>query len=496
MKKLAYLLLSITFYLLPCEAFAFTKSNVSVLYVGGTSNFDNYGRGVDSLRLSISVAAREASFKALLESHFNNVKCIDAKDYNWKMSDGYDVTIMDGRPAKLSEGRGKYDRAQYIPVSFSRPMITIAEQGEFIGQYVGSKNDWYCLCLDADAHHTNFDHAIFKGPFPVTIKTTMKPTPATAFEYQFEYSEPIPKELPMWSVQSKGYGSTPGYRVGMVSRNDGYLDSPETEYISSGVCAKSPDAIALGRHGNYFTWGFSADPQDMTPEGREVFCNVVAYMAQFAGQTPIARKFNERISPRSYMDATLYLCNPAGYADYKKTIEGFNAQSRHQKDSLQNVVDNGGTISQMEEEIMSYPDMEIPSYEQFLQQQMGKDFEKFKTNTDAYAKYMKENRPYMYANFKQEDVTIDEDCKSLKIANNDKRILQKAISMFPDKKAKRILERYTLCRFKTKKEWQNWYKKYQDKLFFTESGGYLWLVNSREPGVVGNDYSVLDPSYK
>lgn len=36
----------------------------------------------------------------------------------------------------------------------------------------------------------------------------------------------------------------------------GFEDSPEAEVISSGVCAKSLDAVAIGRHGNFFHWGF------------------------------------------------------------------------------------------------------------------------------------------------------------------------------------------------------------------------------------------------
>ena len=55
--------------------------------------------------------------------------------------------------------------------------------------------------------------------------------------------------------------------------------------------------------------------------------------------------------------------------------------------------------------------------------------------------------------------------------------------------AETILKRYTLCRFETAKEWRDWYNRYHDKLFFTEGGGYLWLVNTFE-NVPGNDYRV------
>lgn len=58
-------------------------------------------------------------------------------------------------------------------------------------------------------------------------------------------------------------------------------------------------------------------------------------------------------------------------------------------------------------------------------------------------------------------------------------------------KAKRILYHYTLLRYDNAKQWRQWYNKYQSKLFFTESGGWLWLVNDLDPKTPGNDYSIL-----
>ena len=48
--------------------------------------------------------------------------------------------------------------------------------------------------------------------------------------------------------------------------------------------------VALGRHGNYFLWGFAAPPSEMTPEGRNCFLNAVHYIKQFDGQKPVVRK--------------------------------------------------------------------------------------------------------------------------------------------------------------------------------------------------------------
>ena len=90
---------------------------------------------------------------------------------------------------------------------------------------------------------------------------------------------------------------------------------------------------------------------------------------------------------------------------------------------------------------------------------------------------------------------IDEDVKSLGIANNDKRLIDKAIALWENNqdvgKAKRILKRYTLCRFDTPQQWRKWYDRYQDKMFFTESGGWFFMIDSQDPTVPGNDYNVL-----
>ena len=86
---------------------------------------------------------------------------------------------------------------------------------------------------------------------------------------------------------------------------------------------------------------------------------------------------------------------------------------------------------------------------------------------------------------------MDEDVKSLGIPNNDIRLLDTAISMLEQgkdtEKARRILSRYTQKDFPTAKAWHQWFVDNKDILFFTESGGWVWLVNSREPGA--NDYA-------
>ena len=93
--------------------------------------------------------------------------------------------------------------------------------------------------------------------------------------------------MKVWRVQTKDY---PEIDPGLVSDLYGFADSPDAEVIAQGVAGKGPDTLALGRQANFFLWGFSALPADMTPSGQRLFVNVVSYMRKFDGQMPLVRK--------------------------------------------------------------------------------------------------------------------------------------------------------------------------------------------------------------
>ena len=147
------------------------KQAVSVLYVGGSPEIETIGIGTppDPAIVAKSAAERMAAFEKFLKKNFKTVKVVDAKDYHFSMSDYYDVTIIDGTPAEIAPGirdvdeHGRmirYARPQYFPLDFNRPVITIAEAGENMGRRIGTKNDWYCLCLEDLALGWNASHPI------------------------------------------------------------------------------------------------------------------------------------------------------------------------------------------------------------------------------------------------------------------------------------------------------------------------------------------------
>ena len=485
---------------------AVKKTNLKVLYVGGHSDMEIFGeRDYDKVANAKSVKARTAAWKSFLETYFTTVKAIQGSEYNYKMSYDYDVTIIDGDPKPLEPRRtviqnGQYAKliyAKYFPDDFDRPVITIADESETVGRRMGVKNDWYCLCLLGHAYNMQTKNAIFKGPYKVKLTTEMRLTPVGAKEYAEMCHKPLPAKIPMWKVQNVDYQKQKGYKIGMVTRPWGYLDSPDAEIISGGESAKCYNAISIGRHANFLHWGFASSPADMTDEAKPVFLNAVVYISKFKGHRIIARKLNEGISTRTTIDERKYTISKDNYAQYANMISNANKQAKIAADSLKKVKATGGKISSTDEIYIQMGEnpQPVPSYIDYVKQRAGDLYEKFGTDAEAYEKYYTENRPYFYGSLNSYEVELDEDAKSLDIANNDKRILDKAISMWENntdvEKAKRILYRYTLLRYDNAKQWRQWYTKYQSKLFFTESGGWLWLVNDLDPKTPGNDYSVL-----
>lgn len=283
------------------------KSNLKILYVGGSPDINTISEKIDSLTVTQSVTRRMASFEKMLKQYFKQVMVIRAEDYRASLSDDYDVTIMDGRPREIepevrkTDAAGRiveYKRPGYLPYDFDRPMLMIAEMSSLLGSRIGLKTDWYCLCLDADAHHIRMDHPVFNGPFPMKMTIKMKPTPEAARDLPYFKGGFAPDSLPMWRVQKEGYSTKPGVRVGMVSRPGGFEDSPEAEVISGGVSAKTLDAVAIGRHRELSALGVRslACGYDRGSEDRVCQCCRLYFSIRRAD--PIARKYDDGIITR------------------------------------------------------------------------------------------------------------------------------------------------------------------------------------------------------
>lgn len=476
------------------------KSNLKVLYVGGNADYESFMEKRSSEEHEASVESRMQAFGDMLRDYFDSVAVINGKDYTPELSESYDVTVFDGRiptikPAiRETDAQGnitRYVRAQLLPEDFDCAAVTIGSVGEDVGRAIGSKNDWYCLCLDAHAHHFVKEHPIFHGPFKTELTLEMRPTPEDAFHYAYFSDEPIPDSILMWRVQTKGYKTDEGFPVGMVSRPWGYTDSPDAEYISSGVCAKTLDAVAIGRHGNFLTWGFAASPAYMTEEAKAVFANAICYIAQFKGKGMLVRKYNDRIATREYIKELTYLATMEPYEERVRWAEEANAEGVKKQAEARARKARGEELSNEDKYYLNFKPQKPMTLGQYLQRYEKEAYEILGEDLGAYPKYYSENRDYFYGGKGSYVMTVDEDCKAWGIPNNDKRLLEKAISCLEKgeetDRAQRILDRYTMCTFETPAEWRKWYDTYEKDIFFTESGGWVFMIDG--PATLpGNDY--------
>src|SRR5262245_34324013 len=147
------------------------------------------------------------------------------------------------------------------------------------------------------------NHPIFTTPLTPKIEIGSTATPENYRHYHG--GKDLPEKLATWKVQDGKLGQTVDY--GLVSGFHGFADSPDAEWISSGINSKGPSSMALGRHGNWFLWGFAGDPTQMTDSARQVFLNTVVWMKGFEGQAPLVAldQTAKQLEPRG---AVLDLC--------------------------------------------------------------------------------------------------------------------------------------------------------------------------------------------
>lgn len=338
------------------------------------------------------------------------------------------------------------------------------------------------MCLDAHAHGMRTDHEIFNQPVKVNLTLEEQPTPGS-YAYYKEGAD-LGESMSMWRVQTEGYLTHPGQLIGIVSRNSGFFDSPDVEWISGGVNSKGPEAVAIGRHGNFFHWGFAASPTYLTDEAKDVFCNAVHYIAKFEGKTPVARKVSG-VMIRSAIDDAIESMSEEGYAATVTRYEEIRADIEKGNAEIQAKIDNGEEVSKMEKQSLGFPPVETPSRTSRAERLVSAEMrEELGDDPEKLSKYLAKIKPYVYPKGWYE-LNVDVDLMEIGIANNDPALLEKAIEMLgADSEevktlGQTLLTRYTSQSFETQKDWANWLEAKRSKLFFTEAGGYKWLVNER-----------------
>ncbi|RBQ09016.1 protein-disulfide reductase DsbD domain-containing protein [Pedobacter miscanthi] len=409
---------------------------------------------------------RMADFKAFLELRFTEVKVVDVADYKPDMSDGVDVTLMDAGPVNM-------------PANFNRPMVLMHAMAPNVGLPLGLKFDWYCQCLDDEALNIKTDHPIFNTPNAVKLTMVKKPTPGSFFNGH--QAATTPKEMEMWQVVKQGFSSKEPYLIGMVSHGEGFNDSPDAESISGGVCLKNAEAVALGRQGNYFMWGFAGSPDYMTDEAKDVFVNAICYIKKFDHKAAMVKKV--QIETRSGIDELVYRLNKDLYNQAIVSRREGNLRMLKMQQELKDKKAKGEDIGHGNEMFLKMPvTNDTQSFEDYVKGFAGDSlFRLYGTNIGHYHKYYRENYEYFYPSGVY-TLQLDRDAQKLGISNRKVALLDKCVSLLEHGKdvamAQRLLERYTTQNFTKAADWRNWLNQNRNNLFYTESGGFKFMVNT------------------
>ena len=416
-KKIYSILIFIIVLFSSCNE---TENKLNVLFVGFNPNSTQTKLKGRKLELRKN---RIAEFKELLGKEFN-LKIVFSEDYKPQLSKKYDVTIFDETPKPIGEvERSLYsmDRKmklkKYLPDNFSSPSLFIGRVGDMMYITRPTKFQRKCICLAGYALNIRKDHKIFNEPNKVNLTIKKEKTPRGIFN--FLNGKTMSDKIDMWKVQTEDYKDGQGYFIGEVLNGDGFNDSPDCEFISGGESDKDIDAMAIGRNGNMLHWGFSASPKFMTQEAKKVFINAIYYIKNFKGQIP--------------------------YVDFLASAK---------------------------------TDLEFKLYRGYFKKEL---MEKFGNDKEKCKKYYLENWDYTYAKGMSK-FFVDEDAKEMGIALNDKKILDACIQLLHKEesfqKGIRLLKKYTHKSFETKLEWENWYSKNKNQLFYSEVGGYKFYSNA------------------
>ncbi len=481
-KELALFLVSLISALTAGVAVAGeTTPKLRVLYVGqNPDTVEGYTYGGKPEYIGELKKTRSADYMAFLDQHFD-ATLVYGEDFKPEMSDDFDVTLIDALPMELDgqdmaegtrfEYAGPFMGWNWLPEDFDAPTIFIAGTISNIADDVSLKITTLCHCLDKHAFNVDTEHAIFNTPYKVQLTYEDREHAPGVFNY---YSgRNLPEVAPMWRVGIEDINEDSPYPPGHVS-NPGIHDSPDAEVISGGVSIKSQHAVAIARQGSFLTWGFRQSPSFMTEEAKLAFINSIYYIAPFKG----AAKFVEPLSAHRLagMDGP-YLLSDETTARRKASHERRVANFEEMRAKVED-----GTATESERYYVEFGGLGEFDRSQPAFSISGSVRNDLGDNWGAYLPYFEENRGYIIPESGSTYAfTIDADAQSLGIANDDPEILNKAIGLLEDGEqidlGERLLHRYTNESFATADEWRQWYDSNRNKLFFTEIGGYKFMVN-------------------
>ena len=509
MKGIVLCLMFVTLFLVAggCHRGTDGKQGLKVLYVGFNPDRElpprtfAHGAGIAESRYEKDMRERLPAFEKLLKQYFVKVQTVDAQDYEESMTEEFDVIVFDGLPEPVYPKQEETETelapvakkladvvdtkalfaAHYFSDQYSKPTLFVGDKAGILGAALGLKLNWYCRCLDAHAYDIRVDHPIFQGPLPVDMKYERRIAPSSAISGVEGVT--TPGVMDMWRVQTEGYreGGRERYRQGLVAFGDGFEENGDGERIAGGVSDKYRNAVAIGRHGNFFMWGFAADPNYMTETAQRVFINAICYISKFDGKVPVTRKYENGYVTREKLRQQLALFERDTFEHYRVSRKAYNEKLMELKREVEDLNAAGKEVpGDLMGQAWPQP-QKVMEYEEYLNSYLKRDRERAGcSDAEEYRVYLKKNMDYFYGGTGNFSFRVDRDLKQLGIAVGDVKGLERAIELLegsPEEREKgeRLLARYSTENFSTVAEWKTWLDEVRDRLIFSEACGYKFV---------------------
>jgi hypothetical protein len=283
--------------------------------------------------------------------------------------------------------------------------------------------------LSGGGHGLVASHDVFHSPFETgAAETEEVDTPKNYFKYPDGAG--LESKTRVWRVHADPLKRSDW---GLVSNWYGFLDSPDCEFIASGINSKGPHSVAIGRQGNFLLWGFCAPPAEMTESARKAFLNATTYIKKFDGAPILVR---DPVQAREWaLVHAKYLADPkakewAVKAFAPKLLEA----AKNDPEELQNLLMAG--------------------------------FDRIRGDKGPDGGFV---------------FSLDEDVEALGLANNDPQLIDACLNLIGHReqveRSHRLMVRYLGVDLGPDySHWVSWWARHKDRMFFSDTAGYRFVL--------------------
>jgi hypothetical protein len=271
-------------------------------------------------------------------------------------------------------------------------------------------------------------HELFQQPVQVDLNKSVEIEVPDAWKREIK-NGPI-NVLPLVG------GSKQQYRDGWCTYTYEHVQAPELEIVCGGINAKTPRASGIWRQGHLMHFGFEQGPDELNENGLTLLVNSICYISRFTEDRPIVRTpsvfySNVRLLDRAVIDRLIE--NEARDLDLY-----LNAY-----------------LSEEERELVR-----------------GKDRKALKVWYEAI-------RGFLHAD-ERGKFKIDKEAQRFGIANDSPAFIPSIVDAADRVDlAQTLRKRYVAIGPETDslQPWHEWWDANRDYLFFTDTGGFRWLLD-------------------